>query len=74
MASISSRPAQTSASLLASATMAPRRAATRVGARPAKPTTAAITHSAGRAAASITASGPAAASIDVPASASLSAR
>ena len=74
MASINSRPAQTSASLLASATMAPRRAATSVDSRPAKPTTAAITHSAGRVAASTTASGPAAASIEVPARASFSAR
>ena len=54
--------------------MAPRRAAQRVGASPAKPTIAAITHSAGRDAASVTASGPAAASIDVPVRASFSAR
>ena len=71
IASIRSLPAQTSVSLLASATMAPRRAATRVDSRPAKPTTAAITHSAGRAAASMTAAGPAAASIEVPTRASL---
>ena len=40
----SAGPAQTRLSLLASATMAPARAAARVGARPAKPTMADITH------------------------------
>ncbi len=50
---------------------APRRRDRRC--RPANPTTAAITHSAGRSAASMTASGPAATSIDVPASAAFSA-
>ena len=52
-------PAQTRHSLLASATMAPRRTAASVGASPAAPTMPAITHSAGRAAASTTASAPA---------------
>ncbi len=46
-------PAQTSTSLLASATMTPRRIAAKVGANPAAPTIPAITHSAGRCAASI---------------------
>ena len=67
-------PAQTSTSLFASATTAPRRAATRVGSRPAEPTIAAMTQSAGRFAASTTAAGPAAASIAVPASACFSVR
>ena len=73
-ASINSCPAQTSASLLARATMAPRRAAASVGASPANPTTAAITHSAGRAAASLTASGPAAAVVEDPESAAFRSR
>ena len=49
---ISSAPAQTRHSLVASATIAPRRTAVSVGPRPAAPTIAAITQSAGRAAAS----------------------
>ncbi len=64
-------PAQTRVSLLASATMAPRSAAASVGLSPAAPVIAPITHSAGRCAASTTASSPAAASMPVPASASL---
>jgi hypothetical protein len=64
-------PAQTRHSLLASATAAPRRTAASVGPSPAAPTIAAITQSAGRSAASISASSPAAASIPLPASASL---
>ena len=48
----SSAPAQTRLSLLASATIAPRRTAASAGARPAAPTMAAITQSAARAAAS----------------------
>ena len=51
-------PAQTSTSLLAKATMRPARTAARVGASPAAPTMPAITQSAGRSAASTTASGP----------------
>ena len=62
-------PAQTSASLLASATTAPRRIAAKVAARPAAPVIAAMVQSAGSAAASTTASGPAAVSIPVPDSA-----
>ncbi len=53
--------------------MTPRRIAARVGASPAAPTIPAITHSAGRSAASIRASAPQAVSIPVPASASFSA-
>ena len=52
-------PAQTSTSLLAKATMRPRRIAARVGASPAAPTMPAITQSAGRSAASTSASRPA---------------
>ena len=63
-------PAQTSASLLASATIAPRRMAASVAARPAAPVIAAMVQSAGSAAAATTCSGPAATSIPVPASAS----
>ena len=66
-------PAQTSTSLLASATMTPRRIAARVGASPAAPTIPAITQSAGRCAASTSDAGPQAVSIPVPASASFSA-
>ncbi len=66
-------PAQTRHSLLASATMAPRSAAASVGASPAAPVIAAITQSAGRCAASITAASPAPTSMPLPASASLSA-
>ena len=71
---VASAPAQTSASLLASATSAPRRMAASVGASPAAPTIAAMTHSAGRIAASTTASGPAATSMPLPSSSALSAR
>ena len=53
--------------------MAPRRIAAKVGASPAAPTIPAITHSAGRSAASVSASAPQAASIPVPASASFKA-
>ncbi len=67
-------PAHTSASLLASATAPPRRIAARVDGRPAAPVIAAIVQSAGRAAASITACVPQAASIPEPASASASSR
>src|SRR6185437_15492508 len=70
---VTSAPAQTSTSLLASATMAPRRTASSVGAKPAAPTIAAIIQSAGRAAASTTAAAPAPTSMPLPASASLSA-
>ena len=59
LGSISSAPAQTRHSLVASATMAPRRTAASVGSRPAAPTIAAITQSAGRAAASTRPSRPA---------------
>jgi hypothetical protein len=62
-------PAQTSASLLASATTAPRLIAASVAARPAAPVIAAMVQSAGNEAASTTASGPAAVSMSVPASA-----
>ena len=65
-------PAQTRHSLLASATVAPRLAAASVGFSPAEPLTAAITHSAGRSAASISAASPLAASIPVPDRASFS--
>jgi len=51
-------PAQTKHSLFASATVAPRSAAASVGARLAAPVIAAITHSAGRCAASTIACGP----------------
>ena len=54
-------PAQTRHSLLASATVAPRSTAASAGFSPAAPLTAAITQSAGRAAASMTALSPAAA-------------
>ena len=52
-------PAQTRHSLLASATVAPRFAAASVGSSPAAPLIAAITQSAGRSAASTSASRPA---------------
>ena len=65
-------PAQTRHSLLASATVAPRSTAASAGFKPAAPLTAAITQSAGRAAASITALSPAPHSVRVPASASFS--
>ncbi len=71
--SISSAPAQTRHSLVASATIAPRRIAVRVGPRPAAPTIAAMTQSAGRSAASIRPASPQAASMPLPASASHSA-
>ena len=54
------RPAETRHSLLASAVQVPCRTAASVGLRPAAPTIAAITQSAGRLAASISASAPAA--------------
>ncbi|MGY4240727.1 hypothetical protein ACVIIZ_002135 [Bradyrhizobium sp. USDA 4523] len=65
-------PAQTKHSLLASATVAPRSTAASAGFSPAAPLTAAITQSAGRAAASIIALSPAPHSVRVPASASFS--
>ncbi len=68
---ITREPAQTSVSLLARPMVAPRLIAARVGCNPAAPTIDAITQSAGRAAASTTASWPAAASIPVPDRASL---
>ncbi len=63
-------PAQTSASLLASATACPRRIAARVAPSPAAPLIAAMVQSADMAAASSTESGPAAVAMPVPASAS----
>ena len=57
---MNSPPAQTSVSLLASATIAPRSAAASVGRSPAAPVIAPITHCAGRCAASTTALSPAA--------------
>ena len=66
-------PAQTRHSLLASATTVPRRIAASVGASPAAPTIAAMTHSAGKLAASVSASAPAAAVTPVPERPSLSA-
>ncbi len=71
--SISSAPAQTRHSLVASATIAPRRIAVSVGPRPAAPTIAAMTQSAGREAASIRPASPQAVSMPLPASASHSA-
>ena len=65
-------PAQTRHSLLASATVAPRSTAASAGFSPAAPLTAAITQSAGRAAASMMALSPAPHSMPVPASASRS--
>ncbi len=65
-------PAQTSTSLLANATMRPCRTAASVDARPAAPTMPAITQSAGRSAASTSASGPHPTSIPDPDSASFS--
>jgi hypothetical protein len=65
-AAITMAPAQTRASLLASATMAPRSMAESVGASPAAPVIADITQSAGRAAASTRASGPAPTAIPLP--------
>src|SRR3954464_15992152 len=63
---ITSVPAQTSDSLLASASVAPRSIAASEGSRPATPVIAPMTMSAGRRAASATASEPAAASIFEP--------
>src|SRR6185437_1008030 len=63
-------PAQTRHSLLASATVAPRSTAASAGFNPAAPLTAAMTQSAGRAAASMIALSPAPHSVPVPASAS----
>ena len=65
-------PAQTSASLLASATAPPRRIAASVDGRPAAPVIAAIVQSAGSAAAATTASAPPAVAMPVPASAARS--
>src|SRR5512143_1095147 len=62
-------PAQTRHSLFANATVAPRSIAASVGLSPTEPLIAAITQSAGRCAASISASSPAAASIRDPDSA-----
>ncbi len=70
--SVTSAPAHTSASLLASATRTPRRTAAMVGANPAAPTIAAMTQSDGRAAASTTAAAPAPVAMPLPASASFS--
>ena len=67
-------PAATTHSLLASATIAPRFAASSVGAKPAAPTIALTTISEGRCAASITASVPASTSTPVPVSSSASSR
>ena len=69
---MNSAPAQTRHSLLASATVAPRSAAASVGLRLVAPVIAAITQSAGRCAASTTASAPAAASMPEPDSSALS--
>src|SRR5207342_1904958 len=66
-------PAQTRHSLLASATVAPRSTAASAGFNPAAPLTAAITQSAGRAAASMMALSPAPHSILVPARAAFNA-
>ena len=66
-------PAQTRLSLLAIAITPPRASAAMVAGRPAAPTMAAMVQSAGRLAAAITASGPAATWISVPASASFKA-
>ncbi len=63
-------PAQTRLSLLAMASVPPRASAASVLRSPTAPTMAAMVQSAGRAAASITASGPAAVATPVPASAS----
>ena len=65
-------PAQTRHSLLASATVAPRSTAASAGFNPAAPLTAAMTQSAGRAAASMIALSPAPHSVRVPARASFS--
>ena len=67
-------PAQTRHSLLASATVPPRSTAASVGSSPVAPAIAAMTHSAGRSAASIIAFGPAAASMPLPARSSLRSR
>src|SRR6185295_1402055 len=63
---MNSVPAQTRHSLLASASVAPRSIAASAGSRPAAPVIAPITQSAGRRPASVTASGPAAASMPLP--------
>ena len=65
-------PAQTRHSLLASASVAPRSIAASAGSSPAAPVIAPITHSAGRRAASATASEPAAASMPLPESSAFS--
>jgi hypothetical protein len=65
-------PAQTRHSLFASATVAPRSTAASAGFNPAAPLTAAMTQSAGRAAASMTALSPAPHSVRVPANAAFS--
>ena len=65
-------PAETMASLLASAMAPPRSAAAKVGARPATPVIAAMVQSAPRRAASSTASGPHAMRMPVPCSAAAS--
>ena len=67
----SARPAQTRHSLLAKATDGAAPTAAMVGSSPAAPTIAAMTHSAGRSAASTRAAGPQPTSIPVPASAVL---
>ena len=66
-ASMNTSPAVTRHSLLASATRRPCRTAAMVGRRPAAPMMPAITQSAGRSAASIKASAPAATSMPLPA-------
>ena len=71
-AAIIKAPAETSASLLAKATVFPASIAAIVEGNPAQPTIEAIVQSASRLAASTSASGPAAASMFVPASATLS--
>ena len=72
-AASSTSPAQTSASLLAKAMAPPRAMAARVAGSPAAPVMAAMVQSTGRAAAAITASGPASVRTLWPPSACLSA-
>ena len=72
-ASIISVPAETSASLLAKATVLPRSSAAITGRNPAQPTIAAMIQSASSAATALTASSPAETSIPDPASISCNA-
>ena len=71
-ARVNTAPPETRHSLLARAMVAPCLTAASVGSSPSAPTMAAITSSAGRAAASTTACGPAAHSVPLPASMLLS--